>query len=149
LGKNNLYKLFMCRSLGLVQDDGQVGVIVPMSLLGDKITSGVRKAMLRAGALTAVEAFPQKDDPARRVFSEAKLSTTVLILHKTDDAVVRTAPFRLRQHPANTIDSSSPSLTLKTSDIPLYDPANQAITSCSQADWDLAIRITGSGRMNR
>jgi hypothetical protein len=40
-------------------------------------------------------------------------------------------------------------VTLTTEAIPLYDPSNCGIVSCSQADWDLAVRIMQSGRMNR
>jgi len=57
--------------------------------------------------------------------------------------------FRARVHPAATIDAGSPSLVLTTAQIPLYDPANCCIVSCSQADWDLAARIMQCGRMTR
>jgi hypothetical protein len=33
-GKNNLYKLFVCRALDLLAPDGRLGYIVPMALLG-------------------------------------------------------------------------------------------------------------------
>ncbi|TWT41907.1 Modification methylase TaqI [Phycisphaerae bacterium RAS1] len=148
-GKNNLYKLFICRALELLADGGRFGFIVPMALLGDDQAADLRRAMLEAGALTAVEAFPQKDDPARRVFPDAKLSTCVFTLLKTADESVRRTPFRSRQHPADRIDESSPSLKLTTEQIPLYDPSNRAIVSCSQEDWDLAVRIMGSGRLSR
>jgi hypothetical protein len=47
------------------------------------------------------------------------------------------------------IEPNSPSLKLSTASIPLYDPANFTIVSCSQDDWDLATRIMQSGRMTR
>src|SRR5205085_11559053 len=40
-------------------------------------------------------------------------------------------------------------LQLSTSEIPLYDPVNLTIVSCSQADWDLATRIMKTGRLAR
>lgn len=148
-GKNNLYKLFICRALDLLADKGRFGFIVPMTLLGDKTTSGVRKAIFDAGALTAVEAFPQKDNAAKRVFSEAKLATTVFTMLKTDDPDARAQPFRSRQHPENGFKDESPSLQLAISDIELYDPECGAIPSCSQKDWDVAMQLGASNRLSR
>jgi hypothetical protein len=47
------------------------------------------------------------------------------------------------------IESGSPGLKLSTASIPLYDPVNFTIVSCSQDDWDLATKIMQSGRMTR
>ncbi|MCC6230531.1 MAG: N-6 DNA methylase [Phycisphaerales bacterium] len=148
-GKNNLYKLFICRALDLLADGGRFGFIVPMPLLGDDQAADIRKAILKAGAFTAIEAFPQKDDPTRRVFPEAKLSTTIFTMVKTDKPALKSAPFQARQHPANKVEAHAPSLTLRTADIPLYDPDNGAIVTCSQADWDLAVQLMQSGRLSR
>lgn len=57
--------------------------------------------------------------------------------------------FVARVHPGRMIEPNSPSLKLSTASIPLYDPANFTIVSCSQDDWDLATRIMQSGRMTR
>ena len=148
-GKNNLYKLFICRAVDLLAEGGRFGFIVPMALLGDDQSADLRRAMLDAGAFTSVEAFPQKDDPGRRVFTDAKLSTTIFTMVKTASPALRGQPFRSRQHPADKIEPDSPSLQLRTDDIPLYDPSNRGIVSCSQADWDLAVRIMASGRLGR
>jgi hypothetical protein len=146
-GKNNLYKLFICRALDLLADGGRLGFITPMPVLGDEQAAGVRAALFDEGGFAGVESFPQKDVPARRVFTDAKLSTAVWLYEKSEAAKVR--PFRVRVHPANVIESDSPSLTLTTADVPIYDPVNRAIASCSQADWDLVTRIVKSGRIGR
>lgn len=149
IGKNNLYKLFICRALDLLAERSRFGFIVPMTVLGDKITAGVRQSLLEAGALTTIDAFPQKDDPTRRVFPEAKLSTCVFTMVKVADERVRLQPFTARQHPADRIEEASASLTIQTAHIPLYDPSNRTIVSCSQTDWDLAVRIMAGERMTR
>lgn len=145
-GKNNLYKLFICRSLELLADKGYLGFITPMAVLGDQITARIRQQIIAVASFTGVEAFPQKDNPANRVFPEAKLSTAVFTLKReTTDR----QPFRVRVHPGRLLEENSPSYTLSTADIPLYDPVNFTIVSCSQADWDLATRIMRTGRMVR
>ncbi len=145
-GKNNLYKLFICQSLELLADKGYFGFITPMAILGDKITASIRQQIITVASFTGVDAFPQKDNPADRVFSEAKLSTAVYTLKRyTTDRQA----FRVRVHSGRLIKENSPSYTLSTADIPLYDPVNFTIVSCSQADWDLATRIMRTGRMVR
>jgi hypothetical protein len=143
--KQNLYKLFICRGAELLAREGRMGHIVPMALLGDEQAVGVRKMLLDKTALAAVEAFPQKDDPRNRVFPDAKLSTCVFITAKSD----QDNEFRSRVHPGKSIEEHSPSLVIRRSAVKLYDPENQPIVACSQADWDLAVKIMASGRMRR
>jgi len=148
-GKNNLYKLFICRALYLLAENGRLGFIVPMALLGDDQAAEIRKEIIKIGSLTSIEAFPQKDNPNLRVFKEAKLSTTAFVMLKTSDNRLKQQPFISRVHPANIIEDTSPKLALKTNEIPLYDESNLSIVSCSQEDWDLAVKIMQSGRLDR
>jgi type I restriction-modification system DNA methylase subunit len=148
-GKNNLYKLFICRALMLLAERGRLGFITPMAVLGDDAAADIRKFMLRHGAFQSIEAFPQKDNPYRRVFREAKLSTAAFIYARTNDTTLRDTPIRSRVHPAQFIVEDSPSLLLRSNDIPRYDPSNMTIVSCAQADWDTAMKIVGNGRMAR
>src|SRR5208337_2450234 len=60
-GKNNLYKLFVCRCRAAASTRGTFSLIVPMSLLGDDQTAGIRRLLLENAGLVKVEAFPQKD----------------------------------------------------------------------------------------
>jgi len=144
-GKQNLYKLFICRDVQMLASGGQLGHIVPMALLGDDQASGVRKMLLESTSFRAVEAFPQKDDARNRVFPDAKLSTCVFVTCKTNDDKA----FRSRVHPGKVIAVASPSQVLRRSEVRLYDPSNLSIVACSQDDWDLAVKIMKSGRMHR
>jgi hypothetical protein len=147
--KNDLYKLFICRAMELLAEGGRLGFITPMAILGNIQAADLRREILRQGAITSIDAFPQKDDPERRVFKEAKLTTVVFTLTRTQDTVAREAPFTARVHPAQFLCEDSPSLRLTTADIPKYDPANFTIVSCSQADWKLALRIFDCKRQVR
>jgi type I restriction-modification system DNA methylase subunit len=149
VGKNNLYKLFICRSLSLLAEDGRLGFITPMPLLGDEQAVKIRMAIFRQGTFTSVEAFPQKDNQLKRVFRDAKLSTAITIVRRVTESEAMQAAFICRVHPANVISEDSPSLKLTASDVLLYDPSNITIVSCSQSDWDLAVRVMQSGRFQR
>lgn len=148
-GKNNLYKLFMCRLVDLLQEGGRLGMIVPMALLGDDSSALVRRMLTEKGAFSKIDAFPQKDDPRRRVFVDAKLSTCIVQYQKTQRPTEPAKAFVSQVHPADSVEASSPRLSLTTGAIPLYDPSNFTIVSCSQTDWDLASRIMSTGRLAR
>jgi hypothetical protein len=148
-GKNNLYKLFVCRALELTSQRGRVGFITPMAILGDDQAAALRRLIFDLGAFTSVETFPQKDVPGRRVFPEAKLSTAAFTILKSSNLEDKQRRFQARVHPGRFIVKTSPSLLLSTAEIPLYDPDNLSIVSCDQADWDLVVRIVSSGRMER
>lgn len=146
-GKNNLYKLFVCRGLDLLADNAYLGFITPMAILGDQQATDIRRAILAIGTFTDVDSFPQKDDPRKRVFPEAKLSTAVVIVHKTSDGV--DAPFACRVHPGRELTETTASLSISREQVPLYDPLNLPIVSCDQSDFDLVTRITASPRVQR
>lgn len=113
-GKNNLYKLFICRGVDLMAPSRSAfAYIVPMALLGDDQAAGVRDLLFRKAGPRLIEAFPQKDDPQKRVFTDAKLSTVVFVTGSTTGD----GPFQVRTHPAGTIEPSSHSLTLKPSQL--------------------------------
>jgi hypothetical protein len=148
-GKNNLYKLFICQGLRLLRQNGRLGFIVPMAVLGDDQAMGIRQQVVKTGAFCSVDAFPQKDDPLKRVFREAKLSTAIIVAEQSDSLSDQTRSFVSRVHPADRVAEDSPSVRLSRDDIALYDPDNLTIVSCDQIDWDLAVRLMASGRMIR
>jgi adenine-specific DNA-methyltransferase len=130
-------------------EGGRLGFITPMAVLGDDQAADIRRRIVEVGSFTGIEAFPQKDNPAHRIFPEAKLSTAAftLIKDQSDEADLR--PFRSRTHSGREIERAAPTIILTTSAIPLYDPSNFTIVSCSQTDWDLATRIMSTGRLVR
>lgn len=140
-GKNNLYKMFVARSVELLADGGILSFIVPMPLLGDEQASGIRRMLFSAGEFREIHAFPQKDNPARRVFRDAKLSTALFIYRKLRPDQRTDGRFQSQVHPAQFVEQTSPRLTLNSNSINLYDPENLTIVSCSQDDWDLVAAL--------
>ncbi len=144
-GKKNLYKLFMCRGISVLCAGGAFSFIVPMALLGDDQSAEVRRLMLDKTGLVTVEAFPQKDDPRKRVFPEAKLSTTVFVTR----ARPQQAKFVIRAHPDRYFEDTSPTLCVSPEEIIRFDPLNAPIPSCTQRDWEIAVRIIRLEHMRR
>jgi hypothetical protein len=148
-GKNNLYKLFICKVVSLLADEGRLSFIVPMALLGDDQAVGIRHLLFAEGTLNEVHSFPQKDDSRNRVFPEAKLSTAVFAMTKSSDPEARRSRFRSQRHPGRLILESSPTLSLAAEEITKYDPNNATIVSCDQKDWDLLARMMKGERFVR
>ncbi|MEO0696962.1 MAG: Eco57I restriction-modification methylase domain-containing protein [Pseudomonadota bacterium] len=137
VGKNNLYKLFVARSLNLLANGGYLSFIVPMSLLGDEGASGIRRLMFTEGSFCEIHAFPQKDSVTRRVFPDAKLATCLFAYRRSDASSGAQARFRSQVHPDRFIEETSPALLLDGNSVKVYDPENLTIVSCTQEDWDL------------
>lgn len=144
-GKKNLYKLFICRGKSVLGSRGCFSFIVPMALLGDDQAVGVRRLLLQKGALTNVESFPQKDDARSRVFLEAKLATAIFV---AQEKMVQ-SKITIRTHPGREIDAKSPILRASPAEIITFDKANVGIPSCTQRDWDMAIKMLAYSQMKR
>ena len=137
VGKNNLYKLFIARSVNLLKDGGYFSFIVPMSLLGDKQTRGIRRMLFSSGQFFEIHAFPQKDNASRRVFPDAKLATTLFVYRKLSSKLHASSRFASYVHPSQFIEEGTPTLWTDNDSIMVYDPDNLTIVSCTQEDWDL------------
>ena len=137
VGKNNLYKLFIARSANLLADGGYLSFIVPMTLLGDEQTSGIRRMLLSSGQFSEIRAFPQKDNVARRVFPDAKLATALFVYCRLAGERHTESRFASYVHPGRFIEESTAPLWTDSNSIKVYDPENLTIVSCTQEDWNL------------
>lgn len=138
----NIYRVFIAKAVDLLMLGGQNGFIVPMSLLADSFTYRLRDFLLNNYLFRSIEAFPQKDDPYNRVFFDAKLSTCLYIISKselslTNNVVVRT-------HPGKDILENSPYYKTNQGNFAVFDPANSSIPLVSQSEWELCLRLAAA-----
>lgn len=141
-GKLNLYRLFVALAVNLAHYSGQNGFIVPMALLGDSQAKPLRENLLKHHRLRVVEAFPQKDDPRDRVFFDAKLSTCVYMLEKSEPR-----RFSVRIHPGRDILDTSPRIMVSIEDLTRFDPHNFSIPcypKMAAADFALAVKLASA-----
>lgn len=81
-GELNYFKLFMCKSMSLLKENGLLSFIFQYSFLGDKTCSKIRNLALKKNRIIEIEAFPERDDQKKRVFESAKMSVCTLLLKK-------------------------------------------------------------------
>jgi Eco57I restriction-modification methylase len=130
-GRVNLYRLFIVRGLEQVRKNGKLAYIVPMSLLADDFSLPIREYVLRENGLTTIEAFPQKDDPRRRVFPEAKLSTCIVVIRSS---VVDTK-LTVSTHPGRYFEANSPQYQTTTEELSHIFKHHIAVPTVSEEEW--------------
>ena len=136
-GRRNWYHFFTKRAVDLTSSSGAQAFIVPMSLLGDQFTQPLRAWLLKVG-FKRIDAFPQKDDPNKRVFFDAKLPTCVYVVRVNSQS----ERFNVRTHPANTVMGPSASYDADLPTLRLLDPDNVSIPLVSEAGWSILKRFT-------
>ena len=142
----NLYRLFISKALSVIREGGWHSFIVPLSLLADRFTYSLRKALLESVRIHNVEQFPQKDDPHDRVFFDAKLSTCVYVIEK---ALPEDHSLGVRTHSGREIIDSSPRYSAPQASISRFDSDNLSIPGVGQQSWDLILRLAVDTRFTR
>jgi type I restriction-modification system DNA methylase subunit len=136
-GRPNLFRLFIARAIDMTAPGGYHGFIVPMAFLADKFSENLRRNVLPNVQIVLVEAFPQKDDPKRRVFPEAKLPTCLYIMRREEPG----EKFRVRTHPGRYILDESPAYEATFEDIQEFDPKGYSIPTLDSDSWSLVRKI--------
>ncbi len=122
-GKLNLYKLFTSRGLNIANNSGCMTYIIPYGFMCDSSCKRLREYILREKQIGFIEAFPERDDPNKRLFESAKMSTCIVLVRNR----LERRPFRVRTHYARSIETNVPTIELDFALIEQLDPANYSI----------------------
>ena len=134
-GKLNLYRFFLIQSAQLVRPDGFLGMIVPMSLAADITTRKTRKYLFEYFRDPILDCFPQKDNPRRRIFKAAKLSTLVFVGQKSAAKLKPQNQIATRVYPGNDLAEPSTDNELEVSDLQLLNPENAPVPLLAKDEW--------------
>ena len=145
-GKLDLFRLFISLSEYLVSPSGFTGLIVPMSLLADQQVIKLRKYLLQSNKIIQINAFPQKDDPNRRIFKDAKLPTCIVILGKISSNQL----IKVIKHPNNLLEEISGTFSCSLDEIEALDDKNFSIPLLS-SDEDIKVlrRFSRQNKMQK
>lgn len=138
-GKLNLYRPFMLKGIGCLGKGGGYGQIIPMSLLADISLASTRSYILKSTHPVRFLAFPTKDDPTRRIFPEAKLSTCIAILRK--QAPVKDDLTQVLTFPGNSLNEAPKSYRFAVADLELLDRGILPIPICDQEEFEVATKL--------
>jgi hypothetical protein len=140
-GKLNLFRFFVVQSLGLLRREGRLGMIVPLALLADISCARTRQHLLLSTDDLLADCFPQKDNPNRRVFLTAKLSTVVLTGTKAARRSMDSADIHVRVYSWNSFGDPYRECVVRLSDTKLIDPENTPIPLVDGKAWKLCLKI--------
>ena len=136
-GMINIFRLFILRSIYLLAEDGIFSEIFPLAFTGDLSISKLRKYILDHNGILFIEAFPERDNPNKRVFEAVKMSVCILNLKKT-----RTEnPFFIRSNSDRFIDVNAEKNYLTQEIISKIDPKYYTLPLASSKEINLLSRV--------
>jgi hypothetical protein len=133
----NLFQFMFFQAINNSKLNSRIGVIVPLSILSDSTTTGLRKILLEKHKIVDIQAFPQKDDDNNRVFKEAKLSTVIIILATNSS----TSLLPCVLHSGKDIDENSPKFNIRIDDIKKFDPSYLMIPLVSSDGMEILNKL--------
>lgn len=136
-GRTNLFRYMIIRALTLLKPEGYFGFIVPLALINDSTAAGVRKFILENFQIVSIDCFSQKDDPHRRVFKRAKISTCVIIVKNSKS----NEKFFVRTYPGKYFSDEHKEYSVTAEEIMKFDPKLYSIPMVSTEEWKLLKRL--------
>ena len=82
-GMLNIFRLFIIKSINLCCNNGTFCEIFPLAYTCDISCYKTRKYTYDNCRIINIEAFPERDNPKKRVFENAKMSVCILTMSKT------------------------------------------------------------------
>lgn len=79
-GMLNIFRLFIIQSVYLLKQDGVFSEIFPLSFACDVSAAKARGFVVEHCSIISLEAFPERDNPKKRVFENAKISVCILTM---------------------------------------------------------------------
>jgi hypothetical protein len=116
-------------------------MIVPLSIAGDISTASTRRFLLRSLRDPLLDCFPQKDNPNRRIFKRAKLSTLVVTGQVSSRQLSDRNPVTTRVFPGNSLDDPSLDNCIQVGDCAAIDNVVEPVPLTDAAQMELCVRL--------
>ena len=139
-GKLNLYRLFFTKVFNLLNKSGLVTHIIPYGFMCDSSSKKLREFVLRKKQIRFVEAFPERDDPSKRLFEAVKMSTCIVCVTNSKQRL----SFPVRTHYSRNISLNVPTVHLDIGTIESFDLVNLSIPLMSDSDLRIVMKMMGS-----
>lgn len=133
----NIYQLFLVRSFDLLKPNGYSMQIFPLAFLGDISLHKLRMNIFDNYNIQTIEAFPERDNANKRVFSEAKMSVCISLMQKKK----KISLFDFRINSDKKIDIDNSPFKISSNDIKIIDPMYYTIPQLQQQEWEVVNKI--------
>ena len=123
-GMLNIYRLFIVRSIDYLCANGVFSEIFPLAYTCDLSAAKLRRFVFENYTIERIEAFPERDNPQKRVFENVKISVCILQLLK--EKKVNTT-LKIRINKERFVETYKPFSIYTINDIYSVDGVNMTI----------------------
>ncbi|MBQ5981798.1 MAG: Eco57I restriction-modification methylase domain-containing protein [Prevotella sp.] len=133
-GMLNIFRLFIVQSVYLLKEKGVFSEIFPLAFTCDVSASKCRSFVLSECSMITLEAFPERDNPQKRVFESAKMSVCILVMYKFSNPY---CSFKLRINRERYVETEKQPGVLNYRDLRKMD--SKYLTIPLSESWDMDI----------
>lgn len=137
-GMLNIFRLFIVQSVYLLKKQGVFSEIFPLAFACDVSASKLRIFVQNTCTIISFEAFPERDNPKKRVFENAKMSVCILTMYNKKSL---DAEYTVRINKDKFVDKSIVPGTLSYSDVMKMDGRYYTIPLSSNEDLQILKKI--------
>lgn len=136
-GVLNIFRLFIIKSVRLLCKKGIFCEIFPLAYTCDISAAKTRKFIFDECKINSLEAFPERDNPKKRVFENAKMSVCILTLlkEKCEDYV-----FNMRINRERYVEINKETSSISLSQIQMIDAKYLSIPLTEKNDTGVLIQ---------
>lgn len=134
-GMINAAKVFYALGFRLMSKKGYLCMIIPFGILADTSSVKIRNAIFKNHSFLRIDAFPERDSTSRRVFEDAKMSTTILLSSNEKQETKTSVGLTFEKHiPKNRA-------TFSVQDITEFSSEMMQIPMCDRGIFDLLMKM--------
>lgn len=137
-GMLNIFRLFIVRSIDYLCANGVFSEIFPLAYTCDLSAANLRRFVFENYTVERIEAFPERDNPQKRVFENAKISVCILQLLKEKNV---NATLRIRINKERFIETYKPFSNYTINDIRSVDGVNMTIPLTEISDSRILVKV--------
>lgn len=137
-GMLNIFRLFIIKSVRLLCKGGVFSEIFPLAYTCDISAAKTREFVFQECRIISLEMFPERDNPKKRVFENAKMSVCILTMLKVKSNDYR---FNMRVNRERYIEDYKETSYISLSQIRMIDPIYQSIPLTEKKDTDILIKV--------
>ncbi len=137
-GMLNIFRLFIIKSVRLLCKGGVFSEIFPLAYTCDISAAKTREFVFQECRIISLEMFPERDNPKKRVFENAKMSVCILTMLKVKSNDYR---FNMRVNRERYIEDYKETSYISLSQIRMIDSIYQSIPLTEKKDTDILIKV--------
>ncbi len=141
-GGINIFRLFIVKSIDLLKTKGSFCEIFPLAFVADLSAKKLREDILKHHCITSIEAFPERDNEAKRVFKSAKISACIANIQKS----IPQKEFFIRMNAEPFVELDKEKVYLDYDKILLFDSVYYTIPLLSNEDINLLTKVFSKGQ---